>query len=110
MLIDFLYGILYVMATSCSRAGRPCFVADFGSSNDRQLAFWDEFVNACSGFRYREIVAVSRACNLTVRAVENWKYGQKFPKKEKAEDIIEWVNAGKPMKQRRPFPEKPGML
>jgi hypothetical protein len=101
----FLYGILYVMAVSCSRAGRPRWVAVLGSNRDKRLAFWDEFVNACSGFRYREIVAVSRACGLSTRAVENWKYGTYFPDKERAEEVLDWVRAGKPMEQQRPFPD-----
>ncbi|MBV6343788.1 hypothetical protein, partial [Candidatus Magnetobacterium casense] len=60
-----------------------------------------------SGFHYREIVAISRACGITTRQVENWKYGQRYPDKQRAEDIIEWVKAGKPMEQQRPFPDRP---
>lgn len=110
MLIYFLYGIIYVMAVMCSRAGRPCFVAVMGSVKDKQLAFWDEFLAVCSGFHYREIVAVSRACGLSIRAVESWKYGQRFPNKDRAQEVIDWVKAGKPMKKTRPFPESSDML
>lgn len=110
MIMYFLYGIIYVMAVAYSKAGRPCYVAAMGSNKDRQLAFWDEFVRACSGFCYRDIVAVSRYCGISVNAVERWKYGINFPEKERAEDVIDWVNAGKPMRQRRPFPESPNIL
>ena len=110
MIIYFLYGILLVMAVGSSRAGRPCFVADFSSSRDKLLAFQDEFFAMCSTFGYRDLVAVSRACDISVNAVERWKYGLRFPKKERAEDVIAWVRAGKPMIQRRPFPVSPGMV
>ena len=93
------------MAVSCSRAGRPCFVADMDLSRDRSLAFWDEFVSACSEFHYRDIVAVSRACGLATNTVERWKYGLNYPDKERAEEVLAWVRAGKPMKQQRPFPD-----
>jgi len=98
------------MAVNYSKAGRPCFVADFGSTRDKLLAFQGEFYDACSQFRYRDIVAVSRACGITVKAVESWKYGWRFPKKERAEEVLDWVKAGKPMKQVRPFPESFNML
>jgi hypothetical protein len=76
-----------------------------GSGKDKRLAFWDEFLAACSGFHYREMAAVSRACGLSFRAVESWKYGQRFPDKDRAQEVIDWVKAGKPMKKVRPFPE-----
>lgn len=98
------------MAVICSRAGRPCFVAEIDFGNDLQLAFRDRFRNACSGFRYRDIVAVSRACGVSARTVENWKYGITFPQKDIAQQIIDWVKAGKPMKQVRPFPDTFNMV
>ena len=109
MLIYFLYGILFVMALG-SRAGRPCFVADFEPSEDRRVAFWEAFYAACSQFRYRELVAVSRACSITLRSVERWKYGESFPDRDRAQEVLDWVEAGKPMIQRRPFPVSPGMV
>jgi hypothetical protein len=75
------------------------------SSRDRQLAFWDEFVSVCSTLHYRDIVAISRGCGLSVNAVERWKYGLNYPKKERAEEVLDWVRAGKPMEQQRPFPD-----
>ena len=104
------YDILYAMAVGCSRAGRPCFVADIDFSNDLQLAFRDDFYAACAEFRYREIVALARACGVGISTVENWKYRMTFPRKDIAQQIIDWVARGKPMKQRRPFPEAVGML
>lgn len=98
------------MAVSCSRAGRPCYVADIDFSDDLQLAFRDTFRDACSGFRYRDVVAVSRACGVCTTTVENWKYGLTFPQKDIAQQIIDWVKAGKPMTQRRPFPVTAGMV
>lgn len=105
MILYFLYSIIYEMAVSCSRAGRPCFVADIDFSNDEELARRDAFHNACRGFCYRDIAALSRACKVSMTTVENWKYGLTFPQKDIAQQVIDWVNAGKPMKQKRPFPE-----
>lgn len=110
MLIYFMYGIILAMAVGCSRAGRPCFVADFSSSEDKLLAFQDEFYAMCSKFSYRDIVAVSRACNITPHAVALWKYGLRFPHKDRAEQVMDWVREGKPMIQRRPFPASAGMV
>ena len=98
------------MAVSCSKAGRPRFVAEINFNNDLQLAFRDEFHSVCSDFRYREIAAVSRACGVDIRTVKNWKYGMTFPQKDIAQQIIDWVKAGKPMRQERPFPETSSML
>jgi len=98
------------MAVTCSRAGRPRFVAEIDFSNDLQLAFRDEFRDVCSDFQYRETVAVSRACGVDIRTVRNWKYGLTFPQKDIAQQIIDWVRAGKPMRQERPFPETPRMI
>jgi len=93
------------MAVSYSRAGRPCFVADIDPSNNEQLAIRDAFHNACKGFAYRDTAGLARMYGVTIRTVENWKYGSTFPRKDIAQQIIDWVNAGKPMKQKRPFPE-----
>jgi len=93
------------MAIGCSRAGRPCFVADIDQSQDKVLAFQDEFYGACSDLRYGECMALSRAFNVSYLSVLKWKYRIRCPRKDMAEDIIEWVRAGKPMKQRRPYPD-----
>jgi len=93
------------MAVTCSRAGRPCFIADIDPSNDEQLALRDVFHNACKGFCYRDIAGLARMYGVTTRTVDNWKYGLTYPRKDIAQQIINWVEAGKPMKQKRPFPE-----
>ena len=98
------------MAVTYSKAGRPCFVAVLDFRNDRHLAFRDQFHKACSDFKYRDIVAVSRACGVCRGTVENWKYGLSFPHKDIAQQIIDWVAAGKPMKLVRPFPETFNMI
>lgn len=98
------------MAVTYSKAGRPCFVADIDFSNDRELALRDAFHKVCSKFCYRDIMAISRAMNVTPNTVETWKYGLYFPRRDIAQQIIDWDKAGKPMKQRRPFSERPGML
>jgi len=110
MLIYFLYAIIFVMAVGYSKAGRPCFVAEIDLSNDRELALRDAFYKACAGLRYRDIMALSRALNVAPITVETWKYSLRFPRRDIAYQVIDWVNAGKPMTKRRPFPAKPGML
>ncbi len=110
MLMIFATGILREMAVACSRAGRPCLVADIDFSKDRDLTFWDEFYKVCSEFRYAEEMAISRAFGVDPRTVRNWKYRQTYPRKGIAQQIIDWVNQGKPMKQVRPFPESFNML
>lgn len=98
------------MAVIYSKAGRPCFVADIDFSNDRELALRDAFHEACSKFCYRDIMALSRAMRVTPNTVETWKYGIYFPRRDVAQQVIDWVNAGKPMKQVRPFSESFNML
>lgn len=97
-----MHSILYVMAVSCARAGRPCLVADIDFSKDSELAFWDEFFGACSDFHYAEIMAVSRAFGVNYHTVEKWKYRIQFPRKGVAQQIIDWVNRGKPMRKISP--------
>jgi len=90
------------MAISYRKGGRPYAVADIDFSNDAELLFWDTFYKACSNFRYIEIIALSRALEVSVRTVENWKYGLTFPRKGIAQQVIDWVSRGKPMKKISP--------
>ena len=98
------------MAVTCSRAGRPCFVAEIDLSDDREMALRDAFYKACETFRYRDIMALSRALHVAPITVQTWKYGLRFPRRDIAHEVIDWVNAGKPMKQVRPFPETVSMI
>ena len=88
------------MAVSYSRAGRPYLVADIDFSKDTELAFLDKFFNACADFHYAEIMGLSRAYGVSTSTVENWKYGITSPKRKGiAQQIIDWVEQGKPMKK-----------
>jgi len=98
------------MAISCSRAGRPRVVAVIDFSKDSELAFWDEFYGACADFRYAEIMGLSRAFGVSLRTVEKWKYRESFPRKGIAQQIIDWVNQGKPMKKVLPYQTVSDML
>jgi len=84
-----------------SNAGRPSLVADIDFSKDYELKLWDRFFDVCSGFRYAEIMAVSRAYAVNYHTVEKWKYGLQFPRKSPgmAQQIIDWVERGKPMRK-----------
>ena len=98
------------MAVTYSKAGRPCYVAVIDFRNDRELALRDAFHKVCSSFNYRDKMALSRALHVAPITVETWKYGLRFPRKDIAQQVMDWVNAGKPMKQERPYPVNPGML
>ena len=98
------------MAVSCSRAGRPCLVAVIPHKRDKELAFQDKFYEACANLRYGECMALSRYFCISYVSVLRWKYGMRFPKAERARDVIDWVEAGKPVEHRRPFPENAGMV
>jgi hypothetical protein len=87
-----------VMATA--RTGRPCVVADIPFQNQRKVQLLEEFYAACSTFRYRETMALSRALGVQPSTVENWKYQLTFPRWDIAVDIIEWVKMGKPVTKR----------
>lgn len=90
------------MAVVSVKGGRPRFVADIDFSNDTELAFWDVFYNACAAFRYRDIMALSRALGVGARTVENWKYKLTFPRKGIAQQVIDWDSNGRPMKTVQP--------
>jgi len=85
------------MPLGTSRAGRPCPVAVIPFQNERKVGLLEEFYGVCADFHYREIMAVSRALRVTPRAVESWKYREKFPRWDIAVDVIEWANQGKPV-------------
>ena len=88
------------MAITYSRAGRPYLVADIDFSRDTELAFVDRFFKACADFRYAEIMGLSRAYGVSRITVERWKYGITTPKRKGiAQQIIDWVEQGKPMKR-----------
>jgi hypothetical protein len=99
MLLYFLYGIIKGMAISLKRPGRPCLVAVINFSGDPDYPFWDEFYKVCSSFHYAEIMALSRAFGLSPRTVENWKYRISFPRNGIAQQVVAWVEQGKPMKK-----------
>jgi hypothetical protein len=62
------------MAILGARTGRPCFVADIPFDNDRKLELLDEFYKVCNTFHYRDMMAVSRAFNISDRTIRRWKY------------------------------------
>ena len=112
-LISFcsVYYIVEAMAISYSRAGRPYIVADIDFSKDTELAFLDRFFRACADFRYVEIMGLSRAYGVSTRTVENWKYGITSPKRKGiAQQIIDWVEQGKPIKRVLPTQSPSDML
>ena len=99
------------MSLGYSRAGRPYLVADIDFSKDTELAFMDKFFNACADFHYAEIMGLSRAYGVSTSTVERWKYGMSIPKRKGiAEQIIAWVEQGKPMKRALPGKHVSDML
>lgn len=77
--------------------GRPRFVAEL-TSEDLALPFYDSFYQACGTFKYRDIVALSRALDVNPRTIESWKYREKRPDFTKMLFVIEWIKQGKPMR------------
>lgn len=98
------------MVVSYSRAGRPCLVADIDFSEDKELAFRDEFYQACSDLHYGECMALSRTFSVNYCTVLKWKYKLQFPRKDIAQQIIDWVAQGKPMKKVLPGQTTSDML
>ena len=98
------------MAISYRKGGRPYAVADIDFSNDAELALWDEFYEACSDLRYVEIMALSRAFGISPNTVERWKYRINFPRKGIAQQVIDWVKQGKPIRVISPSQTKSDML
>ena len=98
------------MALGTSRAGRPYVVAVIPFSNERKVRLLEEFYGACESFHYRETMAVSRALGVEPRTVERWKYKETFPRRDIAEDLIEWVKQGKPIRMVSPSESPVGML
>jgi len=85
------------MAVSCVRVGRPPLVAKIDFSKDVELDLADELHKACADFHYAEIMALSRAFQVSISTVENWKYGLTLPRVGIAKQVIDWVAQGKPM-------------
>jgi len=90
--------------------GRPCYIADIDfrheTEHDRLI---DEFFRACSGLNYREIMALSRVCEVTPRTVQNWKYERTLPggsgRLRQAREasimnrVVRWAKLGYPLVQ-----------
>jgi len=59
--------------------------------------FMQKFYAICATFRYPEVMAVSRALNITPQTVQNWKYKVTFPRWQTAMDVIAWHEQGRPV-------------
>lgn len=90
--------------------GRPHFVAEIDSSRDLALAFYDDFLNACRTFCYRDVMALSRKLDISPRTVYAWKYGEQYPRMATMLTVLTWVAQGKPMKLEQPGIETFSML
>jgi len=66
-------------------------------TNDKRLELLREFYAITATFKYREVMALSRALKLHPRTIDRWKYGETFPRWDTALDVIAWAKAGKPM-------------
>jgi len=77
------------MVMTTARIGRPYFVAKINFKNDRELGLRDEFYKVCATFHYREIMALSRALQISDRTVRAWKYKETFPRWDIALAVID---------------------
>jgi hypothetical protein len=84
------------MGSTIVRAGRPHVVARLKPQADMELHLRTAFQEATAPFAYREVMALSRALDVTPHTVYNWKYGIKFPRFNIAMLVIEWVKEGAP--------------
>jgi hypothetical protein len=80
------------------RRGRPYYIAviDFRHETEDERLI-NEFYKVCSGLNYREIMALSRVCEVTPRTVQNWKYERTLPggngwlRQSRGVSIMTWV-------------------
>jgi hypothetical protein len=79
--------------------GRPRCVADIEFSSAAELFYRDRFFEACDSLSYSDCVALSRAFNMSLRAVYAWRRRRNFPRHiGTALTVVDWVSAGKPIK------------
>jgi hypothetical protein len=96
MLMYFLYGIIYIMAVSC-KVGRPYHIADIDFRHDPDQELYDRFYGACAQLHYFDTVLLSRALGVSLVTIRLWKAKQTFPaRRGTAQQVITWVNNGKP--------------
>ena len=91
------------MVVTIPKRGRPCSVAEINFAVDDEIELRERFYEACSGLRYREIMALSRALGVGSSTVEKWKYCITFPSWYVALRVIDWFKRGKPMKEIPPW-------
>lgn len=79
--------------------GRPVWVADIPFENDKTLPILSGFYRIVKQLNYRELMALARAFNMAERTVYAWRYGERFPRHEIMEMVIDWAKQGKPMRK-----------
>ena len=90
--------------------GRPVWVADIPFENDKTLHIIREFYGIVKGLNYRELMGLARAFNFTERTVYAWRYGERVPRHEIMEWVIDWAKLGKPMRKEYQKPPYSYML
>lgn len=93
-----------------NKRGRPRFVATLPFMADSELKFRDKFYGICATFKYREVMALSRALGICPRTIETWKYKERMPNFYTAMQVIEWNDRGRPMEQVPPCLHTADML
>lgn len=102
--------IIYTMAVSY-KVGRPYQMADIDFTKDPDQELYDSFYAACDKLHYFDTVVLSRALGVHVVTVRRWKAHQTFPPgRGIAQQIIDWVNMGKPRKVVTRVQASPRML
>jgi uncharacterized protein YjcR len=98
------------MVMAAPKTGAPYFVADFEFAPDALLKLRSDFNQACSSFRYRDIMALSRKLGVHPSTVAKWKYNMQYPNYDVIMQVLAWVNRGKPMKRVLPWQKAKPML
>ena len=98
------------MAALAIRGGRPYKVAIMPIQTDYEVQLRQAFYEACAGFNYTDVMAVSRRLGVTSVTVYNWKYRMCFPSWNTALQVIFWVQEGKPSELVKPAKASVSML
>ena len=93
------------------KVGRPYHMADIDLAYDPDLELYDRFYAACEQLCYFDTVLLSRALGVCLVTIRLWKAKKTFPaRRGMAQQVINWVNNGKPERTITQAENADGML
>lgn len=87
--------------TSPYLPGRPAFYADIDLRKDPRQELFDSFYSAMRTLSYREMNALARTLGLSYVTIWRWKLGRAAPQDRAINQVVHWVNCGKPIIKRQ---------